>query len=700
LSHTLRFNTTGAPALVKEAIMHAGQTGAGWRLVLGAALVASGFLVGCGGGGGESTPPPSGNDAALTASKPGELLAYSKDKLSARLAQRRTTPGVSPVPMASPGIAAAPSAAGDVLVRSGTTVQEAGVDEEDLIKSDGEFIYTLDNSRRSATTGQPVPRLQAHRRLANGSIEATATLELPAEENAYGVTHGVQFAVPARRMAVLSESVTVSSWPQPCGAVVDCMVTTLPVPAITSSQVQLQVVEAGAGGELVAGERISVSGRLVGTRLIGNELYVVSVHTPQLAVEALPADGPAAERDALLARLSSADLLPTVSRNGSAPQALVAETDCYVQPRNASLGLEVTTITSFDLGSTALTRRSRCIVGGGEALYMSASSLVLATTRWDYTPAIGNALLRYPAQISTDLHKFALEAGGVSYRGSGTAPGHLGWDPQRKAYRISEHNGDLRVLTFTGEFGWGVLADAGTAPPSPATLTVLREQPTELTLKVIAQLPNAQRPAPLGKPGEQVYAVRFLGDRGYVVTFRQADPLYVLDLADPADPKAVGELLVPGFSDALFPLDNGLLFGVGKQASAAGVLGGVKVALFDVKDPANPRELDALTFGERGSSSGVDFGTHGLNLLSVGTTTRIALPLFVLGAAPALPQQGLQRFEVDTAARTLKQKSMIPASTPNGGADVWAYDLWAQRSLQIGAQVYYLSQGQLSAWDW
>ena len=681
--------------------MHSGQTDKGWQLVLGAALLASGFLVGCGGGGGESTPPPqSGNDAALAVSKPGELLAYSKDKLRARLAQRRAMPGLSPTPMASPGIAAAPSASGDVLLRSSTTVQEAGVDEDDLIKSDGEFIYTLDNSQRSASTGQPIPRLQAHRRLANGSIKATAMLDLPGETNAYAVTHGMQLAAPARRMAVLSESVTVSSWPRPCGPAVDCIAPLVPVPAITSSQVRLQIVEAGAAGELVASERISISGRLVGTRLIGNVLYVVSVHAPQLAVEALPVDAPDAKRDALLAQLSSADLLPTVSSNGSAAQALVAETDCYVQPRNASLGLEVTTITSFDLGSAALTRRSRCIVGGGEALYMSASSLVLATTRWDYTPASGNALLRYPAQISTDVHKFALDAGGVSYRGSGTASGHLGWDPQRKAYRISEHNGDLRVLTFTGEFGWGMLADAGSTPASPATLTVLREQPSELTLKVIAQLPNAKRPAPLGKPGEQVYAVRFLGDRAYVVTFRQSDPLYVLDLIDPADPKAVGELLVPGFSDALFPLDNGLLFGVGKQANASGVLGGVKVALFDVKDPAKPRELDSRSFGERGSSSGVDFSAHGLNLLSVGATTRIALPLFVLGAAPALPQQGLQRFEVDTAARTLSVKPMIPASTQNGGADVWAYDLWAQRSLQIGAQVYYLSQGQLSAWDW
>jgi hypothetical protein len=259
---------------------------------------------------------------------------------------------------------------------------------------------------------------------------------------------------------------------------------------------------------------------------------------------------------------------------------------------------------------------------------------------------------------------------------------------------MSEHNGDLRVLTFTGEFGWFVPADAATLPPSPATLTVLRERAADQTLQVVSTLPNAQRPAPLGHAGEQVYAVRFLGERAYVVTFRQRDPLFVLDLSDPADPKAVGELAAPGYSDYLFPLADGLLFGVGRQASDTGLVGGVKVALFDVRDPAQPKELAVQTFGDRGSISALDFTSHGLNLLNVGSVSRIALPLFVSTfGAPA--QQGLQRFEVDTAARTLKVKPMIQAPDT-----VVGYDLWGQRSLQIGAQVYYLSQGRLGGWDW
>ena len=677
--------------------MNASETGRRLQRLLLVCGAASALLA-CGGGGG-SAPAATGDDAALSASQPGELLSYAKTKLRARQAQRMAAPGGVLSTAAAPGLAAAVSPSGDATLRSGTTVQEPGVDEDDLIKSDGTFIYTLDNHVDSST-GQPRPRLNAHRRLADGSIEATASLELAAEAGAYSVTHGIQLAPAARRMAVLREGVTVSSLPLPCGPAVVCITPMLTVPELTSSTLHVQLVEAGSGGTLVKGDLVSVSGRLVGTRLIDNTLYVVSVHSPQLAVDALPASATAAEREALLAQLSTRDLLPTVSTNGSVAEPLVADTDCHVQSKNASLGLEITTITSFDLGSAGAARRSRCIVGGSEALYMSTSSLVLATTRWAYTVSSGAALWRYPAQISTDLHKFALEPAGVSYRGSGSVAGHLGWDAQRKPYRISEHNGDLRVLTFTGELGWGVWADATSTPASPATLTVLRERPADKSLQVLATLPNAARPAPLGHAGEQVYAVRFLGERAYVVTFRQSDPLYVLDLTEAADPKAVGELQVPGFSDALFPLDNGLLFGVGRQASDSGVVGGVKVALFDVKDPARPRELAVQNFGERGSMSGLDFSAHGLNLLAVGDQTRIALPLFLQGATTAAPQRGLQRFEVDTRARTLTVKAMIPAAAVPPGAGYGSYDLWGERSLQIGAKLYYLSQGQLGAWDW
>lgn len=665
-----------------------------WQLGATAlALALAAFaLAGCGGSGSGAPPPTGGGrENALAVSQPGELLAYVQGKLRARHALGLSDLERASLGASAPALLVASSAAGASVVHSDTTVQEAGVDEGDLIKTDGSLIYTLDASQRNAS-GQPTTQLRAYRRLGSGGIEPSASLALPQQAQAWPVLRGMLLAESARRIAVLSEGVTLVYGLDPCAALAGCSgVTVLPGPSVANSHVQVQLVAAPATGALLAAERISLSGRLIGARLLGQALYVVSSHAPQLAVDTLPASATNAEREAALAALRNADVLPLISINGGAAQPLHADTDCYVQANNASLGIALTSITVFDLASPTLAYKSRCLAGGSEALYMSANSLVLATTRQAYASATG----RYPPNFSTDLHKFALEAAGPVYRGSGSVNGHLGWDAQRKPYRISEHNGDLRVLSFTGELGWASLADAASIAPSPATLTVLRDNPADQTLQALATLPNAQRPAPLGHAGEQVHGVRLLGERGYVVTFRQTDPLYVLDLSNPADPRAVGELQMPGFSDDLVPLPEGLLFGVGRQADAAGFTAGVKLALFDVRDPARPRELATQTFGERGSVSALDASPHGLNVFSQGTTARLALPLSLALAGGAAGERGLLRIEVDTVLRTLKTKPLLPP--PQAGLGV---DLWSERSVQIGGQVYYLAQGQLGAWDW
>ena len=160
---------------------------------------------------------------------------------------------------------------------------------------------------------------------------------------------------------------------------------------------------------------------------------------------------------------------------------------------------------------------------------------------------------------------------------------------------------------------------------SPGRLTILKESAGALA--VVGELPNAARPEPLGKPGEQLYASRFIGNRGYLVTYRLTDPLYVLDLSDPADPKVAGELEVDGYSDYLFPLSENLLLGVGKDAISDGASGdgrfawyqGVKVSLIDVSDPARPREAARSIIGRRGTDATVLRDHHGIALQTWAT---------------------------------------------------------------------------------
>jgi hypothetical protein len=654
-------------------------------LPLSALLLA---LAGCGGGGGEAQPetPPEGRAVALAVSRPGELAAYVQERL--RTLDRQGllglntafADGVPTIGMAAPASPGSPPA-------SRTLVQEDGVDEPDLIQTDGRALYTLQAPYNGAGT-----LLHVHQRGSDGRAQRLATLPLAHDNATSAIPQGMVLNADQRALAVVSQVNSSAPAVELCP---DCLVPgTSIVPGWMRSSVMVQRVDVSDPGNAAAGERIDIDGRLVDSRRIGNRLYVVTQHRPTLPVELLPAGSTAELRQRSIAAITASHLLPRMRRNGGAAQPLLADTDCYLQAGNGSTSVQLTTVTVFDLASTTLTPTSRCFVGGSEAVYMTAGALYLATTRWDIG---GDAVIQiFPPQMRTDIHKFALEGGTVAYRASGQVPGHLGWDRERKSFRLGEHNGDLRVLSFTGDRGWFGTPDAATqtAAPSPATLSVLRENAG--ALQTVATLPNSRRPAAIGKPGEQVYAVRFAGDRGYVVTFRRTDPLYVLDLSDPADPKTVGELEIAGFSNDLFPLPNGLLLGVGKDADADGRVLGVKVALFDVSDPAAPSQRGSLVFGTTGSASALDFSRHGLNLMMSGSTARAALPVMLTSSPYAGWQRGLQRMEIDTAARTLSAKPLIPFA---GDASLYA-PLWQERAAQIGEHVYYMTGGNLSSHDW
>jgi uncharacterized secreted protein with C-terminal beta-propeller domain len=167
----------------------------------------------------------------------------------------------------------------------------------------------------------------------------------------------------------------------------------------------------------------------------------------------------------------------------------------------------------------------------------------------------------------------------------GSVPGHL-----INQYAMSEWDGKLRVASTT---------DNGTGAPSQSGVYVLAESGG--VLKNIGAVDG------LGK-GERIYSVRFLGTIGYVVTFRQTDPLYTVDLGDPTRPTVKGELKIPGYSAYLHPAGDGRLIGVGQDATDAGRVTGTQVSLFDVGDLANPARL--AQFKLSGAYSEAEFDPH------------------------------------------------------------------------------------------
>ncbi len=644
----------------------------------GAGLLLAWALAACGGGGGGGTTEPETHAGTLQAAQPGELAAYVQNRLRVRQGQRAAG-GVG----GDAGAAAPVPSAGVVTpVVAGTVVQEAGVDEADLLKTDGTHLYTLQPE------GSGGNRLRSWLRQGDGSLKAQASLLLPVAGAAWIDTRGLLPTEDLKALGVISQVWTPADNPPICIDLCPAM------PAVfwATGRVEVQRVDVSDAAAPVPGTRLTLDGSLVDSRRVGNRLYLVTRHQPVLAADVMPFGTPEADREAMIGAVGAADVLPRVRVNGGEAKPLVAETDCWLQTDPGSPAIEITTLTVVDLDSPGLAFRSRCFVGGSEALYMSTSALYVATGNWS-VPMF--APVSYPPKIQTFVHKFALEGDSVAYRGTGAVDGHLGWDPERKSFRFSEHEGLLRVLTYTADVGWWgpAGAPATTQPPSPARLTLLREDAASATLKTVSTLPNAKRPATLGKEGEQVYAVRFDGARGYLVTFRRIDPLYVLDLSDPADPKTTAALETAGFSSDLYPLGEGLLFGVGRDADESGRVTGLKFALFDVRDAAAPAVLGSHVLPGVGNQLALDGARHGIAIGSEGGRARISLP-GLLSADYSIASSSLLRLEVDLAARTLA------APPPLGTRSGWPADLWLRRSVQIGAQVYYLRDGTLEAFDW
>src|SRR5690606_3326080 len=196
------------------------------------------------------------------------------------------------------------------------------------------------------------------------------------------------------------------------------------------------------------------------------------------------------------------DLLPAVRSATQSSQPLVSAENCYLPASDVDGGSNPTiiTVSSISLSSRQV-EKSVCFTGDSEALYMTPNALYLATTSWDYEFLASDALV-YNPDHSTTVHTFALPGGDIECRGSGEVEGHLGREDGQKSFRMGESGDYLNILSSIGQRRSG---------ESRTLLSVLSEGASGL--ETVATVPA------IGKPGEQLYAARFLGDRAYLVTF-------------------------------------------------------------------------------------------------------------------------------------------------------------------------------------
>jgi hypothetical protein len=321
-------------------------------------------------------------------------------------------------------------------------------------------------------------------------------------------------------------------------------------------------------------------------------------------------------------------------------------------------GSGMLTVLTIDLAKGLPAVDSDGLMTDAQTVYSSAGNLYVATQKW--LPATGPQ--PQPGDVVTAVSQFDVaDAGRTDYVATGNVPGYL-----LNQFSMSEHAGYLRVATTRGPmFGTG----------SESLVTVLRSQGGRLV--------ETGRVGGLGK-GERIYAVRFIGDAGFVVTFRQVDPLYTLDLSAPTRPRVAGELKLLGYSAYLHPAGGNLLIGIGRDATEAGRVGGTQVSLFDVSDLANPVRLAAKTLGTFGSSE-AESDHHAFLFWPPAGLAVIPVQLTEANGAWFTGAIG---FGIDRAGIT--ERGRITHGSAGATVPV-------RRSLIIGDRLYTLSDGELLA---
>ena len=470
--------------------------------------------------------------------------------------------GAATTVAAAPQQEAAPGAATGGDSFSGTNVQERDVDEPDTVKTNGEIIVSVRYSTIEIVdvrTDEP---------------ELISTVDL--EEG------GTEILLSGDRLLALT-----NVWREDPSASADQPVTSddeaariMIAPVSGRSMTLLTAIDISDPADPQVVETSEIPGMYRSARATDGTARIVIVNTPQL-----PMPGPAVydspDQTVIEQRLEEwkTEAIASMTLEDWSP---TTGSDCSSVTRTSQPeGLSTTTIITLDLDGSLEQLDSDAVVADAGTVYASTDRLLIATSRWSQTSQPQGA-------VSTELHSFDISDGAsTSYVGSGAVDGYL-----LNQFALSAKDGYVRVATTVD----GPWSEETEVQATDNALAVLQEQGDQLV--------EVGRVDGLG-PTERIQAVRYFGDVAYVVTFRQTDPLYAIDLSDPTNPRVAGELKIPGYSAYLHPIDDDRLLGVGQDATDEGQTLGTQLATFDITDLASTVRIDTIRID--GASSMVEY---------------------------------------------------------------------------------------------
>lgn len=487
----------------------------------------------------------------------------------------------------------------DVQDFSTTNVQVQGVDEPDIVKTDGKYLYIVANDKVYIIQGWPAE-------------DAKIVSEITTN---YSITN---IFINGDRLVIFGDMYRYYVY----DAEGDYTTTDCPSPWYSHDSTYIKVYDITDRSQPVLKKDVIVAGNYFNARMIDGYVYII---TTQSSYDIFSSD------------TTNDTIIPLISINGEVKQIPLTDIYCIDVPSSSYMLTHIVSLNVLNDEEEVVDKIFT--LGNTQTMYVSKNNIYITyqINRYDYITvqkAIDEVVYPLlPEKLKQDIdcargfdipdydkrqvvewilegyystlddenrtaiqreinsrlyrtiiHKISVVDGKIEYQCNGSVPGRV-----LNQYSMDEYNGLFRVATQTD--GWW---SGSWNSQSCTNVFILDEQ-----LNRVSSVEGIS-------PGENMHSARFMGERAYLVTFKKTDPFFVLDLSDPYDPKILGELKIPGYSDYLHPYDENHIIGVGKDTDDQGSFAwyqGLKIALFDVSDLQNPVEIAKIIIGDRGTDS-------------------------------------------------------------------------------------------------
>ncbi len=523
---------------------------------------------------------------------------------------------------------------------SSTNNQVEGIEEGDIVVTDGHYIYSIAENQLVITD-------------ASNPEHMKVVAKKPLQENAYPTNlmlHGKWLIV------------TYESYEERPIKELDYMHHTV------LSKFAFYNVSNAKDPQLI--REIGQEGMLAGLRKKGNVLYMVTNTSPNYW---------------LLRDKVKVELRPLVfdSNHTNTVDPMPVE-KITILPNSSEPNYTI--LSAIDLTDLAKNEvKTASYLGSSAQLYMSHNAIYVTASKYDYAQSSTNVLVDriMPSIVNTQIYKFTIDKTTMNMTAEATVKGTI-----LNQFSMDEHDGYFRVATTEGT-AWGNNAD------SKNHLFILDQN-----LNQVGSLTDLAK-------GERIYSTRFMGDKAYIVTFKEVDPLFVIDVANPTNPKVLGELKIPGFSNYLHPLDEKHLIGIGYDTQVRVdsyskepfvITKGMKLALFDVSDLANPKEKDAVIIGGRGTYSDVQYDHKALFRDEDNDYYGFPITIYAdKGEYDSVYKgTGSQIYEITTNGIQLKADLVTPASV---GEQYEQWEKVVRRMIYMDDALYTVAQGEIVSYD-